>query len=141
MRSTRNRVEERDARYADRRPVRPEYTDATEARSLAGINFILGIWLIISPWILNYFTTEARWDQFATGIAIAVLALIRYAIPRASWASWLAGLAGIWMIIAPFILNYTKTAAFWNEIIVGIVVAVLAFANVQTYSRYNRTPA
>lgn len=126
-------------RTAEERRLERDYADATEARSLAGINFILGIWLIISPWVLNYFTGEARWDQFATGIAIAVLALIRYAMPRASWASWLAGLAGIWMIIAPFILNYTKTAAFWNEIIVGIVVAVLAFANVQSYTRYHRT--
>lgn len=128
----------KDRPVAERRAER-DYADATEARSLAGINFILGIWLIISPWILNYFTGQAKWDQFATGIAIAVLALIRYAVPRASWASWLKGLAGIWMIIAPFVLNYSKTAAFWNEIIVGIVVAVLAFANVQSYTRTRQT--
>lgn len=132
-------MERRNDIYADRRPGEAELVDATEARSLAGINFILGIWLIISPWVLNYFTAQARWDQFAAGIAITVLSLIRYAMPRANWASWLNGLAGIWMIIAPFVLNYVKTASFWNEIIVGIVVAVLAFANVQSYTRYPRT--
>ena len=140
MNRTRERAIERD-RVDEERRTEHDYTDATEARSLAGINFILSIWLIISPWILTYFTGQAKWNQFATGIAIAVLALIRYAVPRASWASWLNGLAGIWMIIAPFILNYSRTAAFWNEIIVGIVVAVLAFANVQSYTRYHRPTA
>ena len=115
-------------RRADRDVV---YDDNSDVRSIAGVNFILGIWLIISPWVLTYVSGQAKWNQFAFGIVVAVLALIRYAAPRAVWASWLNGLAGIWMIIAPFILNYTKTAAYWNEVIVGIVVAVLAFANMQ----------
>lgn len=118
-----------------------DYDEVGDARGVAGINFILGIWLIISPWVLNYVTSSATWNQFAFGIVIAVLAAIRYLAPRANWASWLNGLAGIWMIIAPFILNYVKTAAYWNEIIVGIVVAVLAFANMQTYSRGHRSHA
>jgi len=34
---------------------------------------------------------------------------------------------GIWLIIAPFVLSYSGVAAaMWNDIIVGIIVAVLA---------------
>ncbi len=73
MNRTRERAIERD-RVDEERRTEHDYADVTEARSLAGINFILGIWLIISPWILTYFTGQAKWNQFATGIAIAVLA-------------------------------------------------------------------
>lgn len=113
--------------------------DREDVKSVAGINFILGVWLIISPWIFSYTSGAAKWNQFAFGIAIAVLAIIRYAIPRTSWASWLNGLAGIWMIIAPFILSYDQTVAYWNEIIVGIVVAVLAFSNMRSYTHHPTT--
>jgi hypothetical protein len=43
------------------------------------------------------------------------------------WLLWLVTLLGLWLIIAPFTLGYTATgAAMWNEIIVGIVVALCA---------------
>lgn len=42
-------------------------------------------------------------------------------------ASILEILAGIWLIIAPFVLNFSDTsAALWNSIIIGVVVAFLA---------------
>lgn len=100
----------------------------TSLRSVAGLNFILGIWLIISPWIFNY-SSGSKWNQFSFGIVIAVLAAIRYLAPSQIWASWLNLLAGIWMIIAPFIVGYKGTAAYWNEVLVGIAVALLALSN------------
>jgi len=117
-----------------------DMVDREDIRSVAGINFILGIWLIISPWIFSYTSSGAKWNQFGFGIGVAVLAIIRYALPRTSWASWVNGLIGIWMIIAPFILSYNRAVAYWNEIIVGIVVAVLAFSNMRTYT-HHATPA
>lgn len=116
--------------------------DREDVRSLAGINFLLGIWLIISPWILNYSTTDATWNQVGLGIAVLILSAIRYIFPRAAWASWLNGLIGLWLIIAPFILGYDRSVAYWNEIILGIIIAILAFSNMQTYGRrHHRTTA
>ena len=41
--------------------------------------------------------------------------------------NWIVAILGLWMIIAPFTLGYsTHAQPFWNEIIVGLVVAVLA---------------
>ena len=41
--------------------------------------------------------------------------------------SWIVALAGLWEIVAPFILGYTATTvALWNAIIIGAVLAVLA---------------
>src|SRR5947209_1729350 len=42
-------------------------------------------------------------------------------------ASSLNVIAGLWLIISPFVLGYTDmTTALWNSIILGVLVAVLA---------------
>lgn len=116
--------------------------DAGDTRSLAGINFILGIWLLISPWVLNYMSSGQKWNTFGFGVAIAVLAAIRYVFPSQTWASWLNGVIGLWMIISPWAVNTAQTAAYWNNVIVGIVLAVLAFSNMQYYGHHHhRTTA
>ena len=46
------------------------------------------------------------------------------------WLSWITLLSGLWLIISPFVLGYTGTsAATTNDIIVGIIVALLSAAN------------
>ena len=37
-------------------------------------------------------------------------------------------LAGIWLIIAPFVLGYSGGDPYWNDIIFGAIVAVFALA-------------
>jgi len=43
-------------------------------------------------------------------------------------ASGLNVLAGIWLIIAPFVLGYQNGDPIWNDVVFGAIVAVLAFA-------------
>lgn len=45
-------------------------------------------------------------------------------------ASWINFLAGIWLILSPFVLGNFSTQAFWNNIIVGAIVLVLSFSSV-----------
>lgn len=45
-------------------------------------------------------------------------------------ASGLNVLAGIWLIIAPFVLGYSNGDPYWNDIIFGAIIAVLALARV-----------
>jgi uncharacterized membrane protein len=46
---------------------------------------------------------------------------------RAKTLNWLVAVAGLWEILAPFILGYSVTAvAMWNAIIIGVVLIVLA---------------
>ena len=50
---------------------------STPMRSIGstGLNLLLGLWAIASPWIYGYaHMPMARWDCVATGIAIAALA-------------------------------------------------------------------
>jgi SPW repeat len=54
--------------------------------------------------------------------------------PAADWretvatASGLNLLAGIWLIIAPFVLGYRNGDPYWNDIVFGAIVALCALA-------------
>jgi hypothetical protein len=56
--------------------------------------------------------------------------------PRYDWrdevatASGLNVLAGIWLIIAPFVLNYRDDDPIWNDVVFGAIVFVLALVRV-----------
>jgi hypothetical protein len=50
---------------------------------------------------------------------------------RTTWLSWLAFLAGLWLIVSPFILGYSDLqSATTNDVVVGVVVAALALITV-----------
>ncbi|MEA5507914.1 SPW repeat protein, partial [Halotia wernerae UHCC 0503] len=57
---------------------------------------------------------------------IAILAAVRVlGAYRAAWLSWFNAVLGLWLILAPFLLRYLAQTAFWNDIIVGIIVLCL----------------
>lgn len=91
------------------------------------VNLILGLWLIISPWVLAH-QTEMRptWNAVILGILIAASALA--ALFRVmAWEEWGNLVLGIWLAISPWVLGFAGlVAAMWNAVIVGLVVAVLA---------------
>jgi len=93
------------------------------------LNAILGIWLILSPFILGYGNvTSATWNDIIVGILLAVVAgWVASARVASSAPKWFCFILGIWLIFSPFILGFSGQAVpFWNNIIIGIVSAVLA---------------
>jgi hypothetical protein len=43
--------------------------------------------------------------------------------------SWVNFILGLWLIVAPFALHYREvSAAMWNNVIVGTVIAILAIS-------------
>lgn len=103
-----------------------ERTDAVKTAS--GLTMIAAIWLIIAPFALGYtFLAEAAWNDILVGIAVLALAAWRLGAPVAAGASWAAVVLGLWLIIAPFALGYQGLReAYWNDILVGLIVAGLA---------------
>jgi hypothetical protein len=90
----------------------------------------LGIWVIISPFVVQFAQVPAAvWNNVIVGIVIALLALIRTSTPRQSGWSWANVILGIWMIISPFALGAMTTAILWNNIILGVVIALVACGN------------
>jgi hypothetical protein len=94
------------------------------------LNVLLGIWVIISPFVLGFgYSTAAVWNNVATGAAVTILALISTSMPRQRGWSWTTMLLGIWLLISPFALGLTGTAVLWNNVILGIIIAVVGVAN------------
>lgn len=109
----------------------------------SGINLLAGLWAIIVPFFYGFDSVGTGFvgmtpaalasdNLIVFGFIIAILAAVRignaYRLPgfqrSTMWLSWINVLIGLWLIIAPFVLGYNGlTAAFWNSIVVGVIVA------------------
>jgi hypothetical protein len=99
------------------------------------LNLMLGIWLVVSPWILPYADQQVpAWNARFSGLAIAAAsaaALISYQI----WQEWISVILAIWLVVSPWLLGYSwLEAAFYNQLGVGVLVAVLALWSAATTS-------
>lgn len=107
--------------------------------------FIVGLWLIASPFILGYSGSSVpTTNEVIVGIVAAVLALILLVAGGSySWAGWILALVGIWEIAAPFALATTGlNNVMANEIISGLVLVIFgggsALAGAETTERVSR---
>ncbi|HZD11622.1 MAG TPA: SPW repeat protein [Candidatus Binatia bacterium] len=99
-----------------------------QVKVASGLNVLLGIWLLVAPFILGYSGVAAGlWNDIIVGALVLILAGVRVWKPAHNrWLSWTNVLLGIWLAAAPFILGYSEiAAAMWNDIIVGIAIIVL----------------
>jgi hypothetical protein len=93
----------------------------------SGANLILGLWLIVAPFVLTFTGSGARGNDIILGIVIAVIAACRvFGAYRSAWLSWVNALLGIWVIISPWVLGFSgKAQPTWNNVIVGIAITIL----------------
>jgi hypothetical protein len=101
-----------------------------QIRTASGINIVLGVWLIISPWIYGYAHSamNAMTSSVIVGILVLIFGILRYNRPHARTAlSWLNLILGLWTLASPWIFRLTdNTAYIANSVIVGILVGALA---------------
>jgi hypothetical protein len=100
---------------------------------LAGTNTVLGLWLIIAPFVLET-TSAGLWNDVVIGIVIASIGAYNYYLTTQGrevsfGAASINTLAGFWMIAAPFVLGGIAGAAFWSDVTVGVLVALFAGYN------------
>lgn len=95
------------------------------------LNVIAGLWLLAAPFALSYFpgSTEYANDLFFGAIIVALAGARFLGAYRAAWLSWVNAVVGIWLIVAPFVLNYTTSNARYNDIIIGVLVTIFAIAS------------
>lgn len=99
---------------------------AVTAAELA--NIVLGIWLVLSPFVLTFsHNTAARWNNIAVGIALVLVAL------AAQWENEaLQGLAvplAIWLFASPFVLGIYTAAFLANNVTMAFIVVAAAAIN------------
>ena len=103
-------------------------------RSANVVNVALGIWTIISPFVLGFARLNAwKWNNIAAGIAVTLVALGRG--PGPSGAGVLNVLLGLWIIISAFAFVADYPTPFWNNVSSGALILVSALVAGATRDR------
>lgn len=92
------------------------------SRVPSGLNVLLSMWLIISPFLLSFAGSTGMWIAVITGAIVLVIAWLRYNSPAAApGLSWIVALLGIWLVAAPFLFGMAGvTSLLIDYVIVGI---------------------
>lgn len=96
----------------------------------SGASIVLGLWLMIAPVVFGYgFVGPAVWNGMVVGTLIVMVAAAKavgqYRVPA---VSWLNVILGVWLVVAPLVLDYAAAPPLlWNAIIVGLLLIVLSW--------------
>jgi SPW repeat-containing protein len=91
-------------------------------------SFVLGLWLAVSPWLVGYAEHEAATaNAVIVGLALALGSHFECVACHELPAEWLNLAVGVWLVCAPFVLEFTASAvASANSLVVGGFTAALA---------------
>jgi hypothetical protein len=107
-------------------PVPRDPNGRERAKTASALNALAGIWLVISPWVLDYVSADHRWNPVVFGGILTLLALARaYAGVEADWIAGVNMAIGAWLLGSAFWLTDSARAT-WNVGIVGTIVFLLA---------------
>lgn len=99
---------------------------------------LVGLWVLVSPFVLTgtIASGTAMWSNVVAGVLVLVLAAYGAYEHRSSaaasgateWSGWIASLAGLWILVSPFVLTGTIASGnpMYSNVIAGLVAAVLA---------------
>lgn len=133
----------------DVRPVGREGGGAGPAAA-ALLTLLAGVWLVMSPFVLPYPSTgdgaDARWREITVGLVTALFGVVRLRRPATAWASCLACLVvGAVLVTAPKLFGYARgdvtEGVWWNEVVTGGFITVLALLGLTGRRRRPRPPA
>ena len=91
-------------------------------------SFALGLWLAVSPWMAGYAQHDAATaNAVGVGLVLALGSHFECVACQDIPAEWLNLALGVWLLCAPFVLEFTRSAvASANTLVVGAAVAALA---------------
>lgn len=85
---------------------------------------IVGIWMIIYPFLWAPANATSKWLLVILGAVQAVWALVTIFAKKPLWA-WAHVIVGIWLIIHPFVFSDTGAVLHWTWVL-GLVGAIVA---------------
>jgi putative effector of murein hydrolase len=96
-------------------------------------NFVLGLWLMVSPFVfalLNQRVFRVLWEDFILGFGIAAFSLCRLVSRRRDQivlCDWLVTALGVITLLNPLLYSYYNVkVGVWNNLAVGAAVFLLA---------------
>jgi hypothetical protein len=100
-------------------------------KQLMRINLGLGLWLMISPFVLEFVNQRALltgWEDLLLGFAIATFSLCRLASRNGAevW-DFVIMVLGLTTLLNPIVYHYFNVRVVaWNNLLVGSMVLILA---------------
>lgn len=93
-------------------------------------SFALSLWLAVSPWVVGFSEVEAAtWNAVVVGLALALASHFECVACDELPAEWLNLAAGVWLMCAPLVLDFTAArVATATLVVVGAFVAGLAIS-------------
>jgi hypothetical protein len=99
--------------------------DWSSVRLCDVVNLVLGSVLFFSPWLFGL-SSGTQWQTASVvGIIIAVLSIAALAA-FAVWEEWLNVIAGLGLIVSPWLLGFQNSDAMTIDVVIGVIVAALA---------------
>ena len=108
------------------------------AKVVLGVNTLLGLWLILSPFVLGPVRTAIEWNNIAVGLAVILTTL--EARRFGGGFRGLEVLLGAWLFASPFVLNSAHAIFVWNNLIAAFLIIVAALAGEAVAAPSERPP-
>lgn len=106
------------------------------------LNVVAGIWLFVSPWVLNFtgaavgsavgtdIAMTAAWNAWVLGAVVFLISLAATRRPQ-SRPEWVNMLLGVWIFISPWVLGFSRVSpAVWDHWITGAFIVAVAFIGI-----------
>ena len=112
--------------------------DRTRYKAIAWVIVLLGLWLMVAGSVIK----AANWnlfDNLIVGLIVAFLGMLLGKVKELyGWSSYVFG---VWMIITAFIPNFqVGSGHLWNNVIVGMLIAIAGFSALGIELSKFRTP-
>lgn len=101
---------------------------------LSAVPLAIGVWLLVAPFVLGYENAPdaAVVNDIVVG-ALVVLASVITLFSPLRWAAFALPVLGIWLIVAPIVLDYgAQTDARANDVVFGILLLIFGIVEVMT---------
>jgi hypothetical protein len=95
------------------------------------IILVCGVLLFVSPWAMGFAGDMAAARAAGVGgiviAAMAIAALVQFA----EWEDWVALIAGVLMIVAPWVMGFAAMHyAAWAFVVLGLIVALASVSEI-----------
>jgi hypothetical protein len=126
--------------------ISDDYLAPTSSRSMLAqvtgtVGILTGLWVAISPWFLTlqHGGNNAAVSNLIVGLAVVALGLFAVSGSR-GFSGLEAGtlLAGVWLILSPYILDEKfaiATPMYWSNVFAGALIAVVGLAAISETRR------
>jgi hypothetical protein len=86
---------------------------------------VLGVFLILAPWLFAFAYAPARVDAVMSGMLVAALSFVAL-FTLMDWEEWATLALGLWILLAPWVLRFPHAAGMRVHLFIGLLVVYLA---------------